>query len=64
MANNINHFVDNMQISIENTLTHLLHSDNSDGLNAIRHSPYIISDDSYFSNEQTVRLYCIASLKC
>ena len=38
MANNINRFVDDMQISIENTLTHLLHSENSDELNVIRHS--------------------------
>ena len=47
MANTINRFVDNMQLSIETSLTHLLHSENSDELNVIRHSPYI-SDDELF----------------
>ena len=47
MANNINSFVDNMQLSIETSLTHLLHSENSDKLNVIQHSPYI-SDHELF----------------
>ena len=47
MANNINSFVGNMQLSIANSLTHLLHSENSEELNDIRHSPYI-SDDELF----------------
>ena len=44
MAKNINSFVDNMQFSTTNLLTHLLHSENNEELNEIRHSPYI-SDD-------------------
>ena len=47
MAKNINSFVDNMQFSTTNLLTHLLHSENNEELNEIRHSPYI-SDDELF----------------
>ena len=54
MANTINRFVDNMQLSIETSLTHLLHYENSDELNVIRHSPYI-SDDELF--QQRVRAF-------
>ena len=37
-----------MQLSIETSLTHLLHSENSDELNVIRHSPYSSDDDKLF----------------
>ena len=47
MANNINSFVDNIQLSIANSFTHLLHSENREELNDIKHSPYI-SDDELF----------------
>ena len=61
MANTINRFVDNMQLSIETSLTHLLHSENSDELNVIRHSPYI-SDDELFQQRVNCKNYSESKL--
>ena len=54
MANEINCFVDNMQLNSSNSLTHLLNTDDNEELNVIRHSPYISDDQllQYRSNKQ------------
>ena len=44
MANDINNFVDNMDLNISNSFTHMLDTENSDELNVIRCSPYITDD--------------------
>ena len=49
MANNINTFVDNMQLGIANSLPHLLHSENNEELNKIRHSPHSYNVDHCLS---------------
>ena len=64
MANPINRFVDNMQLSIETSLTHLLHSENSDELNVIRHSPYISDDELFEQRVNCKNGLSILSLNC
>ena len=64
MANTINRFVDNMQLSIETSLTHLLHSENSDELNVIRHSPYISDDELFQQRVNCKNGLSILSLNC
>ena len=64
MANTINRFVDNMQLSIETLLTHLLHSENSDELNVIRHSPYISDDELFQQRVNCKNRLSILSLNC
>ena len=39
MANNINSFVNGVQLDMMNSLTHLLNTAESEELNAIHHSP-------------------------
>ena len=64
MANNINCFVDNMQLGIANSLTHLLHSENSEELNEIRHSPYICDDELFQQRKNWKNRLSILSLNC
>ena len=64
MANNINCFVDNMQLGIANSLTHLLHSENSEELNEIRHSPYICDDELFQQRKNWKNGLSILSLNC
>ena len=45
MANDNNHFVDDMQLNTTNSFTHLLDTENTDELNVIRHSLYTSADD-------------------
>ena len=54
MANEINCFVDNMQLNSSNSITHLLNTDDNEELNVIRHSPYISDDQllQYRSDRQ------------
>ena len=44
MANDINDFVDNMDLNMSNSFTHMLDTENSDELSVIRCSPYITDD--------------------
>ena len=44
MANNINSFVNGVQLDTMNLLTHLLNTAESEELNAITHSPYFGHD--------------------
>ena len=64
MANNINSFVDNMQLGIANSLTHLLHSENSEELNDVRHSPYISDDELFQQRVNCKNGLSILSLNC
>ena len=64
MANNINSFVDNMQLGIANSLTHLLHSENSEELNDVRHSPYIGDDELFQQRVNCKNGLSILSLNC
>ena len=64
MANNINCFVDNMQLSTANSLTHLLHSENNEELNEIRHSPYISDDELFQQRVNCKNGLSIISLNC
>ena len=64
MANTINRFVDNIQLSIETSLTHLLHSENSDEPNAIRHSPYFSDDELFQQCVNCKNGLSILSLNC
>ena len=45
MPNDINNFVDNMDLNISNSFTHMLDTENSNEFNVIRYSPYITDDD-------------------
>ena len=64
MANIINTFVDNMQLGIANSLTHLLHSENNDQLNEIRHSPYVSDDELFQQRVNCKNGLSIISLNC
>ena len=64
MANNINNFVDNMQLGIANSLTHLLHSENSEELNEIRHSQYISDVELFQRRENYKNGLSVLSLNC
>ena len=64
MANNFNSFVDNMQFSTTNLLTHLLHSENNEELNEIRHSPYISDDELFQQRVNCKNGLSILSLNC
>ena len=44
MDNDINNFVDNMDLNISDSFTHMLDTENSDELNVIRCSPCIADD--------------------
>ena len=61
MANNINNFVDNMQLGIANSLTHLLHSENSE---EIRHSQYISDVELFQRRENYKNGLSVLSLIC
>ena len=58
MVNNINSFVNGVQLDMMNSLTHLLNTAESEELNAIQHSPYFGDDvhDKY--------TFSIVSLNC
>ena len=64
MANIINTFVDNMQLGVANSLTHLLHSENNEELNEIRHSPYISDDELFQQRVNCKNGLSIISLNC
>ena len=64
MAKNINSFVDNMQLGIANSLPHLLHSENNEELNEIRHSPYISDDELFQQRVNCKNGLSIISLNC
>ena len=44
MANDNNHFVNDMQLNTTNSFTHLLDTENTDEHNIIRHFPYTSAD--------------------
>ena len=64
MVNNIDCFVDNMQLGIANSLTRLLHSENSEVLNEIRQSTYICDDELFQQRENCKNCLSILSLNC
>ena len=64
MANNINSFVDNIQLGIANSLTHLLRSENSKELNDVRHSLYISNDELFHQRINCKNGLSILSLNC
>ena len=64
MADNINKFVDNLQLNSLNSLTHLLNTENTDELNVIRHSPYISDDELIQSRLHNTNELSILSLNC
>ena len=64
MANDINNFVDNMDLNISNSFTHMLDTENSDELNVIRCSPYITDDLLLQSMENRKYGLNILSLNC
>ena len=64
VANNINSSVDNMQLTIANSLTHLLHSENSEELNEIRHPPNISDHELFQQLENCKNDLSILSLNC
>ena len=64
MADNINKFVDNLQLNSLNSLTHLLNTEDTDELNVIRHSPYISDDELIQSRLHNTNGLSILSLNC
>ena len=64
MANDINNFVDNMDLNISNSFTHMLDTGNSDELNVIRCSQYITDDLLLQSMENRKYGLNILSLNC
>ena len=64
MAKNVNTFKDNLQLGIANSLPHLLHSENSEELNKIRHSPYISDDELFQQRVNCKNGLSIISLNC
>ena len=64
MANDNNHFVDDMQLNTTNSFTHLLDSENTDELNVIRHSPYTSADELIESRLSSKNGLSILSLNC
>ena len=64
MANDINNFVDNMDLNISNSFTHMLDTESSDELNVIRCSPYITDDLLLQSMENRKYGLNILSLNC
>ena len=64
MANNINSFVNGVQLDMMNSLTHLLNTAESEELNAIQHSPYVGDDELINSNVHDKYTFSIVSLKC
>ena len=64
MANDINNFVDNMDLNISNSFTPMLDTKNSDGLNVLRCSPYITDDLLPQSIENRKHGLNILSLNC
>ena len=64
MADNINKFVDNLQLNSLNSLTHLLNTEDTDELNVIRHSPYISDDELLQSRLPNTNGLGILSLNC
>ena len=64
MANDINDFVDNMDIDISNSFTQMLNTANRDELNVIRCSPYITDDLLLQSIEDRKYGLNILSLNC
>ena len=64
MANEINCFVDNMQLNSSNSLTHLLNTDDNEELNVIRHSPYISDDQLLQYRSITQNGLSVFSLNC
>ena len=64
MANDINNFVDNMDLNISNSFTHMLDTENSDELKVIRCSPYITDDLLLQSIENRIYGLNILSLNC
>ena len=64
MANNINSFVNGVQLDMMNSLTHLLNTAESEELNAIQHSPYFGDDELINSNVHDKYTFSIVSLNC
>ena len=62
MANNINSFVNGVQLDMINSLTHLLNTAETEKLNAIQHSPYFGDDELINSNDKYT--FSIVSLNC
>ena len=64
MANDNNHFVDDMQLNTTNSFTHLLDTENTDELNVIRHSLYTSADELIESRLSSKNGLSILSLNC
>ena len=64
MANNINSFVNGVQLDMMNSLTHLLNTAESEELNAIQHSPYFGDDELINSNVHDKYTFSIVSSNC
>ena len=64
MANNINSFVNGVQLDMMNSLTHLLDPAESEELNPIQHSLYFGDDELINSNVQDKYTFSIVSLVC
>ena len=64
MANDNNHFVDDMQLNTTNSFTHLLDTGNTDELKVIRHSPYTSADELIESGLSSKYGLSILSLNC
>ena len=64
MADEINGFVDNLELNALNSLTHLLNTEDTDELNIIQHSPYYSDDELIQSRMYHNNGLSILSLNC